>query len=67
LLVPGFIDSSAKLNLHTQAVPLFPSLSSFAKASAEDSTAFIQNHQVSLSRYLDDLFKDQPMNLRTGS
>eukprot|EP00435_Cladocopium_sp_Y103_P052387 s781_g16.t1 len=31
-----------------------------------DSTAFIQNHQVSLSRYLDDLFKDQPMNLRTG-
>lgn len=31
-----------------------------------DSTAFVQNHQVSLSRYLDDLFKDQPMNLRTG-
>ena len=67
LPVPGFIDSRATLNLHTQAVPLFPSFSSFAKASAEDSTAFIQNHQVSLSRYLDDLFKDQPMNLRTGS
>jgi len=31
-----------------------------------DSAAFIQDHSVSLPAYLDGLFKDQPLNLRTG-
>jgi len=31
-----------------------------------DSTSFIRNHDVPLSRFLDGLFKDQPMHPRTG-
>ncbi|CAK9105263.1 unnamed protein product [Durusdinium trenchii] len=31
-----------------------------------DSSAFIQDHQVPLSKFLDQIFKDRPLNLRTG-